>query len=387
MTTILVGGVIANKCLNAGAIWTRLSWVLGVRRLGFDVHFVEQIAPECCVDDAGNATSFEESANLSAFKAVTEQFDLTNAATLIYGNGDRTHGLTKLELLDLADSADLLINISGHIQWEPLFRRPSRRLYLDLDPGFTQFWHAAGDAGARLAGHDLFYTIGENIGRSGCLIPLGGVPWRTTRQPVVLDEWPAVRLAAIGPFTTVASWRGPYGPIETGGKTLGLKVHEFRKVIELPQRVPHTFELALDIHPADEKDLVSLYRYGWSVANPRVVAATPDAFRRYVQQSGAEFSVAQGVYVETESGWFSDRTTRYLASGKPALVQDTGFSRNYPVGDGLIAFRTLDEAIAGAERIIRDYLSHCRAARQIAEAYFDSNRVIGTLMEELGLTP
>ena len=121
--------------------------------------------------------------------------------------------------------------------------------------------------------------------------------------------------------------------------------------------------------------------------DPKAAASEPDAFRRYVQGSGAEFSVAQGVYVETVSGWFSDRTVRYLASGKPALVQDTGFGRSYPVGEGLVAFRTLEEAIAGAERIGRDYEEHCRAARTLAEEYFDADKVLGRFVEEAGVAP
>jgi hypothetical protein len=141
----------------------------------------------------------------------------------------------------------------------------------------------------------------------------------------------------------------------------------------------------LNIHPADKKDFDSLRGHGWHIVDPKDVAADPSAFRRYVQTSAAEFSVAQGIYVETQSGWFSDRTVCYLASGKPVLVQDTGFSRNYPVGEGLVAFRTLDEAVAGAEQIVRDYDRHCRAARALAEGYFDSNKVLGRLLDEVGL--
>src|SRR5204862_5978638 len=165
----------------------------------------------------------------------------------------------------------------------------------------------------------------------------------------------------------------------------GLKVHEFRKVFPLPGRVAGAdFEIALDIHPADDRDSAALREHRWRLADPKAVAGTPDAFRRYVQESGAEFSVAQGIYAETNSGWFSDRTVRYLASGKPALVQDTGFGRHFPVGEGLVPFRTLDEAVAGAERILRDYPNHCRAARALAEDYFDSDKVLGKLLEDIG---
>jgi hypothetical protein len=155
----------------------------------------------------------------------------------------------------------------------------------------------------------------------------------------------------------------------------------------LPDHLPQDFEIALDIHSTEAKDLTLLREHGWHIADPKIVASDPIKFRHYVQTSGAEFSVAQGIYVETNSGWFSDRTVRYLASGKPALVQDTGFSRNYPVGEGLIAFRTLAEAAAGAAQIARDYDSHSKAARSIAEEYFDSDKVLGRLIEEVDVAP
>src|SRR5262249_22633525 len=156
-------------------------------------------------------------------------------------------------------------------------------------------------------------------------------------------------------FTTVASWRGPYGPLQHEGASLGLKVHEFRRIIDLPAKSGHSFEIALDIHAGDAADLRALQDHGWRIVDPRTVASDRLAFRRYVQQSGAEFSVAQGVYVHTNSGWLSDRTVRYLASGKPALVQDTGFGSVIPVGEGLLSFRTIDEATAAAHRIAGGY--------------------------------
>ena len=68
-------------------------------------------------------------------------------------------------------------------------------------------------------------------------------------------------------------------------------------------------------------------------------------------------------------------------------MQDTGFSRNLPVGEGLVAFWTLDEAVAGAKDIARRYDSHCRAAREIAETCFESDAVLGRLVDEIGVTP
>jgi len=392
MTTIIVSGAIANKPRNGGEAWVRLNWVLGLRKLGFQVYFVEQIDRRACINAAGEMTAFAECLNLAYFKQVMAQFNLSNVATLLYAEGEQTVGLNYAELLDLAGEADALINISGHLAHEPLLRRLRRKVYIDIDPGFTQFWYAAGLPGARLHGHDFYFTIGENIGTPTCSIPTGDIAWRYTRQPVVLDEWQVSKnrfSLALGEdeairFTTIANWRGPYGAVHYGGRTYGLKVHEFRKFIELPERAPGLFELALAIHPADERDLRLLHQHGWHLVDPQRVATDPLHFRQYVQRSDAEFSVAQGIYVDTESGWFSDRTVRYLASGKPALVQDTGFSRRIPVGEGLLAFSTLQEAIAGAERIAADYEYHCRAARKLAETFFDSEKVLSKFIEEIG---
>ena len=387
MTMIVVSGALANRCHNGGGAWVRLSWILGLRKLGFRVHFVEQIERATCVNGDGAIVPLEESVNLAYFRQVMDRFGLAQSATLIYERGERTCGLSWPELHDLADAAELLVNISGHLKCPSLLSRFRRRAHLDIDPGFTQFWQAEGNTGSRLQGHNLFFTIGENIGTPACSIPTNGVPWRRTRQPVVLEDWPVVPAQPNAAFTTVASWRGPYGPVEFGGKKFGLKVHEFRKYVELPTRSGLPFEVALDIHPADVKDLEVLRRNRWRIADPRSVAGHPDAFRHYVQNSAAEFSVAQGIYVATHSGWFSDRSVRYLASGKPALVQDTGFSRNLPVGAGLVPFRTLDEAAAGAERIMNDLDSHGKAARRIAEEHFDSDKVLRRFCDDAGVCP
>lgn len=387
MSIVIVSGALANKLGNGGAAWTRLSWALGFRSLGFDVAFVEQIRPDVCVDARGRPAAFDESANLAYFQQVTRRFGLSERATLVCEDGAHHHGLAPAELADLARSADLLVNITGNVTLPGVREGVRKAIFIDLDPGYTQFWRMSGNAGARLDGHDLYYTVGANLGRAGCGIPMGGIPWRPVRQPVVLEEWPVTEATDRDRFTTVASWRGPYGPPTFEGRTFGLKAHEFRKFLELPARIPQTVELALEIHPADEKDRQALERHGWRLVDPAAVAFDPDSFRRYIQQSGAEFSVAQGVYVETGSGWFSDRTVRYLASGRPALVQDTGFSADIRTGEGLLAFRTIDEAVAGARSIADDYARHSRAARALAEEVFDARRVLGRIADEAGIKP
>jgi hypothetical protein len=381
--TAIVAGAIANKPGNGGESWVRLSWALGMRKLGFDVHLVEQIDPLHCVAADGHNVPFEESSNLAYFRAVVERFGLARNATLICG--DQSYGLRRSELQQLAAESELLLNISGHLALADVTQRVRKRVFVDIDPGFTQLWHAAGRA--RLAGHDFYFTIGEHIGTPSCTLPTGGIAWRPIRQPVVLEDWPVTPGADQARFTTIASWRGSYGPIESNGKRYGLKVHEFRKFMTLPAHTAGCFEIALDIHPADHADLADLQDNGWQLSDPRRVAADPDRFRAYVQASAAEFSVAQGIYVESECGWFSDRTVRYLASGRPALVQDTGFSRTLPVGEGLLAFRTLDEAAAGATDVVEHYERHARAARNVAEEFFDSDRVLGRMLEDIGVAP
>jgi hypothetical protein len=386
MPIAIVSGAVANKLHRGGEAWVRLNWVLGLQQLGFQVCLVEQIVPQTCVDAAGAVAPFYASENLRYFREVESAFHLTGKAVLIAGQGEEIYGLERDVLLKLGDATDLLVNISGHLNWEPLFSRLRRKVYLDIDPGFTQFWHAAGNAATHLAGHDYYYTIGLNIGDPICPVPTSDIHWRHTLPPIALDQWRVVSSPWNG-FTTVASWRGPYGPIIQENKVYGQKVHEFRKYVTLPHRTGERYELALDIHQGDVNDLCLLQENGWVVVDPLSVAADPVRYRTYIQSASAEFSAAQGMYVASKSGWFSDRTAAFLASGKPALVQDTGVSRQIPTEEGLLTFSTLDEAIEGAKRIARDYSRHCIAARRLAEEYLDSNRVLSKMLREIDLDP
>jgi hypothetical protein len=384
MSLIVVAGALANKPHNGGAAWTRLSWPLGLKKLGCDVYFFEQI--DECADDSGAACEFDRSANLAYFADVTARFGLAGRAALFSERGGRSSGLDSSAAAEIADAADLLVNISGHLTLDALKPRFRKRVFVDQDPGYTQFWHLNGLAEDRLRDHHFYFTVGENIGTPGCLIPCGGIAWRPLRQPVVLEEWPVAPCEGQTPFTTVGSWRGPYGRVAIDGRLLGTKAHEFRKFLPLPALSHERFEIALSIDPSDSRDLDALREHAWAIVDPRTVACDPWSFRRYVQGAGAEFSVAQGIYVETHSGWFSDRTARYLASGKPALVQDTGFSARYPTGCGLVAFRTLDEAAHGVRTITRDYGAHSRAARSIAEEFFDSDTVLASFLRDVDVT-
>jgi hypothetical protein len=383
--TVAVAGALANKHRHGGSAWVRMSWAEALRALGFEVLFVEQIAAADCVDATGRPADFAASANAAAFRRVTEAFGFAGDAALVCPDDGRVLGMERDELLDRLDAAELLVNISGHLRWRPALERVPRRVFVDLDPGYTQIWHASGGEAAGLEGHELHFTVGANVGTPACDLPTGGIEWRAVRQPVVLDRWsqPGDRSQFSG-FTTVASWRGAYGRPVWEGRSYGLKAHEFRRYAALPGTTGLPFALALDIHPADAHDAGRLRAAGWTLLDPALVNDIED-FRRFVRCSGAEFSAAQGVYVETRSGWFSDRTVRYLASGRPALVQDTGFSDGLPVGEGLLSFRTPAEACAGAHAIVEDYERHCAAARAVAERCFAPAAALAPLLDATGL--
>jgi len=374
VTKILVSGAIANKPLNGGEAWVRMSWVRGLRRLGHDVCFVEQIAASSCVDSAGQAAPFERSVNRRTFESVVESLAPGCPAALLCDGGRASIGLGFEDVVAWAGDAELLVNISGHLEIEAIKSRPRRRAYVDVDPGFTQIWANAG-AGARLEDHDAYFTVGGNIGTPDCPIPTGGLDWLPMPPPVTLEDWQAPA-ARHDRFTTVATWRSPLGILAHGKVEYRGKHHQWRRMLELPRLAGQEFEIALDMHPDDSDDRAALEANGWRLVDPRSVAGDPLAFRSYVQGSAAEFSVAHPVYVDTASGWLSDRTVRYLASGRPALVQDTGAGKRYPLGRGLVPFRTMEEAVAGAAAIAADYEAHARAASSLAETYFDSDIVL-----------
>jgi hypothetical protein len=313
-----------------------------------------------------------------------EGFGLGDAFSLIYNRGEKWVGMPRDQVLERARRSAVLINVMGFLSNPELLAAAPRRVFLDIDPGFGQMWRDLGWADL-FAGHDDFITIGLNVGRPNCGVPTLGMKWVTTPQPVVLEHWPARAPVAGGAFTSVLSWRGPFGPIEYKGKVYGLRVHAFRQFIELPRLVPRRFELALDIHPNETRDLALLDSNQWVRVNPSDVASDPWAYREYIAASAAEFMVAKHLYVETAGGWISDRSICYLASGRPVLAQDTGIRDLYPAGEGLLTFSTLEEARAGAEEICSDYGRHARAARALAESCFDSDKVLSHLLEKLGI--
>ncbi|MEA2424571.1 MAG: hypothetical protein QOH13_981 [Thermoleophilaceae bacterium] len=323
----------------------------------------------------------DEPAALRSLNALLRDLGLEGCYSVLDAGGSPVAGLARDELLEKTRKARFLLNVMGFVVDPEVLAAARRRVFLDIDPGFGQVWRELGLADV-FAGHDDFVTVGRNVGAADCGVPTCGLRWLTISPPVALDHCPAVDGGA--DFTSVGSWRGPYDRIEYEGKSLGLRAHEFRKFFDLPRRVDARFRLALEIDPSDTADLDQLRAAGWQLVDPRDVAADPAAYMGFVQGSCAEFTVAKGIYTELRTGWIGDRSACYLASAKPALVQDTGLAGHYPLGEGLLAFSTLEEAAAGAEEILRDYPRHAKASRRIAETHFDARIVLGRLIEELG---
>jgi hypothetical protein len=375
---IAIAGSVAQKAHNAGHTWQFLQYLLGFQRLGYEVLLLDSL-------EHGETDVGAERDRVAYLDAVMREHGLDGAWTVALSGG-RHAGMPRAKALRFVRDADLLLNVMGFCADEELLGSARRRVFLDTDPGFAQMWHALGLADV-LDGHDAHVTIGERIGRADCEIPTCGLHWITTPQPVVLEQWPRASEPPRRPFTSVASWRGAYGPVDYAGKRYGLRVHEFRRFARLPALTGRAFELALAIHAAETPDLALLRDTGWSLVDPADVATTPAGYRAFIAESTAELMIAKGMYVEARSGWFSERSICYLASGRPVVAQDTGLRDLYPLGSGLLAFDSLDEAAACVESIAISYRRHADDARALAEHAFDSDRVLARLLEQLGSVP
>ena len=367
--------MVAGDPFQGGATWAVLQYVLGLRRLGHDVLFVEPIAP---VSDP--STPIASSTNAAYFLDIVRRFGLCGRAALLRQDTRETIGISYDTLTELVATADLLINISGMLRDAQLRDVIPRRVYLDLDPAFNQLWHAAEGIDVHFEGHTHFATIGVNIGLPGCEVPTCGRAWIPTLQPIVLEEWPVTSGNPHGAWTTVGNWRG-YGSITYRGELFGQKAHSLRQFMSIPRRTQERLELALSIHAGEVNDLAALADNGWDLVNPADVTATPDDYQRFIQMSKGEFAIAKSGYVISRCGWFRDRSICYLAAGRPVLAQDTGLAGVLPDGEGLMTFSTPDEAVAGIESLSGDYGRHAKAARRLAEEYFDSSRVLSRLVE------
>ena len=375
---ILLSGMVAGDPRQGGASWAVLQYVAGLAECGHEVVLVEPLAGEA----GGGGPPSVRPEVVDYFRSLPL---LEGRAALLVQGTESTVGLSYGELTRFAAEADLLLNISGMLRDERLLAPISVRAFLDLDPGFNQVWRASGmDMGMDL--HTHWVTVGQLVGTEGCPIPDCGRSWIPTLPPVALSHWPvASERPTREAFTSVGHWRS-YGSLEHGGIHYGQRAHSLRGLFELPRLVDARFQLALGIHPDEVDDLAALRANGWQLLDPYEVAGTPASYAEFIRGSEAELSIAKSGYVASRSGWFSDRSAAYLASGRPVVAQETGFSEVLPTGEGLLAFSTVEEAAAVVAAVERDPVRHGKAARALAEEHLDARKVLPRLLDALGAT-
>ena len=391
---IIVGGYIG--LLPAGGItWDYVQYPIGFAVLGHDVFYVEdtRLWPIYQVEgsDWGDST-----ANVAHLARVMEGFDLSDRWAYRDEASGKCFGLSEEKVQEVCRTADVLINVSCSTPLRDEHQRIPARVLIDSDPMFTQIQYLSrqmftpGEPGLRQAldAHTHHFTFGENVVADDCRMPTCGFTWRPTRQPICLPHWPATALpeSSAAAYTTLMNWTAA-PPLIYDGDTWGQKDVEFVRFLSLPKAVPST-PLAVAVgqtggvgapFPAEEAR-----RHGWEVLDPSVCAPDWQSYRAFIQQSRGEFSVAKETYVKARTGWFSCRSACYLASGRPVVTQDTGWSRHLPSDWGLLTFGDEQGAVEALQRVAAEPVKHAHAARAIAEEYFDSNLVLGGILAQLG---
>lgn len=403
---IIVTGLVAQHPSLGGVTWDYIQYPLGLHQLGHDVYYFEDSGEWPYTLDGGPSghdwIARDPAPTVAHLASVMDRFGLGDRWAYRFPIKPRWFGLSHQKRREVLRTADLLINVSGTLKRPSDYRSVKRLAYIDSDPVFTQIKLSLARGHLkfrkRVDAHDVYFTFGENLGAA--MVPDTGHGWRPTRQPIVLDEWrPSADRRDV--YTTVMSWTS-YRPLLYRGQRYAQKDSEFARFVSLPDRVaPVRLEVAMsglqhlrwqsaDLsvgsgaghgERTDFDPVQALARFGWTVVDPQKVCRGLDAYRSYVESSKGEWSVAKNGYVRGHPGWFSCRSACYLAAGRPVVVQDTGFGAAVPVGEGVLSFSSLDEAAEAVCEVDGHYGRHAKAARAIAEEYFDARKVLPRLIE------
>ncbi len=386
---IAVLGFMAN-CPIAGVIWQHLHYIIGLQRLGHEVYYIEDTSriPYDPVQQT-LTEDYSYAAHILGKLAAEHGFVGRWAFSPRYKSRDETAGLGRTFLNELYSDADALLNICGSHELNDDLLRSERIVYVESDPAVEQIKVDQGDAAttAFLARHCARFTFGENVGRPEFPVPLHGLTWLPTRQPVVCDLWnrPTRPMAADARYTSIAN-------LATGGKKdiawrgenyLWSKLPEFLRYRLVPQRCAEDFELAT--HFADRTLGDGFQEAGWRIVPPDEISVDHHRYVEYIGGSKGEFTVAKDQYVRLHTGWFSDRSACYLAAGRPVVTQQTGFTRLYGGDAGLFAFETVEDIVEAVGRINSDYARHCQAAREIAREFFEAETVLRSMLDRVGI--
>jgi hypothetical protein len=381
MARIVLGSYVVRFPLGGYLSWV-LQWLVGFQQLGHDVYFVEKSGwSNACYNPLTDTMSDDCSYGVATLNALLVRFGLEERWCFVDIAG-QYHGLSPERIEAVFKSADLFVDMGTHGAWLDEAASAQLRVLVDGEPGYTQMkMEKTLSAGQSLPVYDYYYTVGQNIGTDKSTAPTAGLPWRKVFYPVVMSLIPCQLADAAAPFTTVMSWQA-HAPIEFNGTVYGQKDVEFVKFMDLPRRTTTPLEISVAGQDLPIKQLTEL---GWRVQDAHAVTMSYDAFWEYIRASRGEFSVCKNVFVATHSGWFGDRVAAYLASGRPVVMQDTGFSAHLPCGRGLFAVCTVEEATAAIDEIQGDYERHSNGAREIAVEYLNTPKVLGQFLHELGL--
>lgn len=378
--TIIVLGYVVRGPLG-GLAWHHIQYVLGLQQLGHDVCFLEDSGDyPSCYDPSRHMTDTDPGYGIRFASYAFKRLGLQDRWAYYDAHSKHWLGPRSENALELCSTADLLINVSGINQIRPWMSEIPARVFIETDPAFTQIRHLTEEGARKLADqHTHFFTFGENFGHPECRIPNDGYPWKSTRQPIVLDAWNVAPGNVDAGFTTVMQWDS-YAGREYQNVRFGMKAESFDPYMALPKQTDAKLELAIGSAKAPRQELE---KHGWIVRDPLEISRNPWTYQNYIQSSKAEFSVAKHGYVISNSGWFSERSACYLASGRPVIVQETGCSEWLKARGGVITYSTNQEALAGIEEVNENYTIHCDAARSLAEEYFDSDKVLSNLIDEV----
>jgi hypothetical protein len=380
MARIIVGSYMIRYPLGGMLSWS-LQWLVGLARLGHEVYFVEKSNyPNACYDPRTQLNGDDPTYGIEVVAALFASHGLRDRWCFVDAQS-QFHGISRERIQWLFDHAELYLDIGTHGAWASEAAAAGLRVLVDGEPGYNQMKMEIRKAqGVSQAAYDFYYTNGANVGRSSSTSPVADRHWHAIFNPVVLDLFAANAGSPREPFTTVMNWQA-HEPLTYKGVVYGQKDIEFLKFLELPRKTSARLEVAV----SGNVPATMLSEAGWILRDAQAVTVSFDSYRDYIANSAGEFSICKTGYVSTNSGWFSDRSAAYLASGRPVVMQETGFSDHLPCGEGLFAVRTVDEAANAIDKIRSDYAFHSRRAREIAEEHLDSRKVLSRFLGALGI--
>lgn len=374
---IMLGYIVRGPI--GGMTWANLHYLRGLAGLGHEVYFFEDSDDYVsCYDPDKGCMGTDPSYGLRYGRAVLERVGFGQHWVYYDAHRDEWHGPCASRVNQICGSADLLINRAGVNPLRPWLLSVPRRVLIDVDPVFTQIRHLSDtDAMGLAQQHNVFFSLAENIGTTVSRIPDDGLPWQPTRHPIYLPDWPVRPPVTDARWSTLMQWES-YPAKAWDGITYGVKSDSFKNFLDLPRRVGQSVELVISGASAP-RDLLS--QYGWLCRDPRELSGDPWVYRSFIQSSKAELGIAKEGYCLAASGWFSERSAAYLASGRPVVTQDAAFSPRFPTDAGLLSFTDVEEAAEAVADVNARYAYHCEAAREIAEAYFDSGPLLENLVD------